>query len=318
MKTTFKYAIRHLIRDPYHSLLHIFGFSLGISCAILILLYLQNELSFDKHNSKADRSYRIASSFESPTSIVKFTVSSPRLGPLLIDEFPEIETFARMNTHLPEMLVRHDDVEYYEKELVWADESLFDIFDYTFIYGSKKNSLKEPYSIVLSETMAKKFFGETDPVGEILEFENQYTLTITGVFKDLPHTSHIPVKGILSYNLYATFIEPMSWPLFEISDLTFVLFPENYDLNRFWSKWDDFYEKYAAEDSKSYNQEFKPIFTSVSDLHYNTEELRGEFPIANRSYHLLFGSIGLFILLLSSISYTVFVKMHKQVSTTSA
>lgn len=276
---------------------------MAFSCVIVIGLYLQYELTFDQHNEHKDSVYRIASQYDSPTSTVRFLVTSPNLGPRLAEEYPEIEAFARINNQMPEMLLTHEDVSFYENDLVYGDQSIFDLLTFQPIYGAFENALTDMHSIVLSESMAVKYFGDEDPVGKQLLFENQFPLQVTAVFADLPANVHIPMEAIISLELRNSFLDLDEWHLYEIIDITFVKFIDGYDLADFWSKWDAFYAKHAAEDGKAYNQEFIPLFSRLSEMHYTDIDLRGDYPTANRTYHLMFGFIGVFIWLISCINY---------------
>jgi putative ABC transport system permease protein len=302
MRNYIKYAFRYLKREVFYSLLNLLGFSIGISCFIVILLYLQNELTYDRFNVNADRTYRIASNFITSGEPVKFMVSSPSLGPKLEGEYPEIESFVRIN-YPGEVLFKFEEQLYYEENVVFADSSLFDVFTFDFIYGNKKTSFSDPLSIILTRSLSEKYFGQDNPVGKDVVLENFVTVTVTGVVDDLPDNSHLPIDGIVNYKLYDQYVNSMEWPLYEIDVLTYVMFPENYDLANFWEKFPAFYEKYAQPDAESYNQVYEPIFHKMSDIHYNTDQLRGEFPTGKKAYLYIFGSIGLFILLLSSINY---------------
>ncbi len=302
LRSNLKFAFRFLKRDPFHSSLSILGFTIGLACAILILLYLQNELTYDQHNLKSEQIYRLGTNVITSGNPIKFTYSSPSLGPKLASEYPEIEEFVRIKD-LPEILFEYEDKLFYEEDIVFADSNVFRMFTFDFIHGEEETSLHGPQSMVISRSLSKKYFGDENPIGKSIFLENMLPVTITGVVEDLPGNTHIPISGLINYRVYDQRARSMEWPLFEIDVYTYVVFQNGYDLDQFWEKYPSFYEKYAASDAKTYNQVYEPIFHKLSEIHYNSDSLRFEYPTGNKLNLYIFGAIGGFILILSIINY---------------
>jgi len=296
------FTSRLIKRDKFHYFLNFLGLSTGIACCIIIMLFLRNELTYDQHHENADRIYRISSNYVTSGKPLLYAVTSPALGPRLKEEYPEIEDFVRIFP-LPEMLFSYGDKRLYQERLVLADPSILEVFTYPLLQGNMETCLKDPNTVVLTETLARRYFGEENPMGKIIQVENQGDFIITGVMEDPPRNSHIPIEGIISYATWDTNQQSLRWSMYEVFGYTYVLLPEKYDLAAFYEKFTDFYEKYFKADEESYGQVYKPIFLKLKDIHYNTFGFRGEMPLGNRSYLYAFFFIGIFILILACVNY---------------
>ena len=238
------FTTRLIKRDKFHYFLNFIGLSIGIACSIIIMLFLKNELTYEHHHENADRIYRISSSYDTSGKPLLYATASPALGPRLREEYPEIEEFVRIFV-LPEVLFKHADKRFYQQRIVFADPSIFKVFTYPLLQGDIETCLEEPNTIVLTEAVARKYFVKENPLGKIIQVENQDDLMVTGVIKDPPRNSHIPIEGIISYSSWDTDGSALNISMYEPSDYTFVLLPENYDLAAFYAKFPAFYEKYC-------------------------------------------------------------------------
>lgn len=302
---TLSFTFRLIKRDKFHYGLNIIGLSFGVACCIVIFLFLQHELTYDRYNENADRIYRIYSTYVTSGEPIRFSGSSPALGPRLKEEFPEVEDYVRIIPNSQMLFNRKDkDITSYENDIYLADPSVFKVFTYEFIQGNPATCLDNAQSIVLTEPLAKKYFGNEDPIGKTLQVNLKNTVEVTGVIKAPPQNSHLKIDGILPVK----YIDPrdrfLEWPMFELFGFTYVLLPENYDFVSFDKKWPAFYEKYCAEHGKIYGQVFKPIFQKLPDIRYDPTPIRGNVDVGNRSYLFAFFVIGIFILLLACINYT--------------
>ena len=262
-------------------------------------------MGYDGQHKNADRIYRVSNQYITSGKPIKFAFASPSLGPKLKAEYPDIESYLRINHVENSVLIEKDDIEFNETNLVFADSNFFNFFDYELLLGDKKTCLTNPYSIVLTEELANRYFGDKDPIGETLLINNNFHQTVTGVMADLPSNVHMPIKAIISYKTLDAILipHPLDWSLFEIQDYTYVLVNESFSFNDFEKKWPSFYEKYCAEDGELYGQVYELIFRKLRNVHYNTDNLRFDFPVGNKSYIYAFISIGIFILILACINY---------------
>jgi len=302
LRKSLKFTYRLIKKDKFHYFLNVLGISTGIACAIVIFLYLQHELGYDRHHAKSDRIYRVSSTYVTSGEPIRFNATSPALGPRLSEEFPEIEAFARI-AWTREIFFKYQDTVFYEDQIFYADPSVTDIFSYEFIHGDASTCLDEPYYLVLTEKLAHKYFGDANPVGQIVKVENQYDLKVTAVIKDLPQNSHQEIDGFISFATWNRNDRALKWVMFEIFGSTYVLLPKDYDFQNFWDRWPAFYEKYCAETGKKYGQTFIPIFQKLPDIRYGKHPIRGDTPKGSRAYLIAFFAIGLFILILASINY---------------
>lgn len=299
------FTFRLIKRDKFHYGLNILGLSFGVACCIVIFLFLQHELTYDRHHENSDRIYRIYSTYVTSGEPIKFSGSSPALGPRLREEFPEIEDYVRIIPRDQILFTQKDrDVTSYEDDICLADPSIFKVFSYDFIQGNPETCLNNPLSIVLTEPLARKYFGDEDPLGKTLQANADRFFEVTGVIKTPPQNSHLKINGIIPIKSVDPDDRLLTWPMFELFGFTFVLLPENYNFVSFHEKWPHFYEKYCAEHGKLYGQVFKPVFQKLPDIRYDPTPIRGNVAVGNRSYLFTFFAIGIFILLLACINYT--------------
>lgn len=298
-----KVAIRNIRRHKGYSFINIMGLAVGIACCLLIFLYLQNELTYDKYHENSHRIYRISSTYITSGEPIRFAVASPALGSRLKAEYPEVEAFVR-TVPIPQILFHQveRDFTFYEQHLLAADPDYFTLFTYDFISGDPQTCLAEPNSIVLTEEFATKYYGSNDPMGKILQTGDGRDLKVTGLIKNPPQNSHVPVRGVVSFSTWDTEGRLADWPLFEVVGFTYVLLPDNYDFTHFWDRWPPFYEKYCAEDGERYGQTYVPNFIPLEDIRYGSMRFRFDVDKGSWSYLYAFIAIGIFILVLACIN----------------
>jgi putative ABC transport system permease protein len=192
-----KIAFRNLWRHKIFSFINIMGLAVSMTACFLIFLYVHFELNYDSFNSKADRIYRVVSDIKTPTEVINAGGPSWAVPPFAKDEFPEVESFVR--TTGDNVLVRKGETKFQEENAVWADSSLFQVFDFKLLKGNPQTALKEQFSIVFSETAAKKYFGKEDPLGQTLLITGDaFPAKVTGIMKDIPENSQIKADMFLS------------------------------------------------------------------------------------------------------------------------
>ena len=216
-------SLRHMSRQRGYTAINVLGLAVGLVRAILIFLYVRWELSYDRYHEKADRIYRVT---------LNDSARSPReLGPILQADFPEIQQFARLLPTIGTWIMKHGDRVYYEKNVYWANNELFDVFDFPMVSGDPDHALVAPYTAVISEDTARKYFGEDDPMGKTIIADNGYMLlTVTGVMANIPENSHFHADFLISlptgYDKFQWSENPRIW----YSDLfyTYVVMPEGH------------------------------------------------------------------------------------------
>ena len=297
------FALRLLKRDKYHSILNIIGLSAGFACSIIILLYLQNELTYDAHHENTDRIFRAAVKYTYSGQTTLWALASPALGQRLKDDFPEIEEFVRI-VPSRKILFKAAETTYYENHIFMADPSVFRIFTHRFIFGEPDNCLTEPLSIVLTEKLARKYFGNRNPIDKVIQVEGD-DLKVTGVIEDLPPNSHLPVNAFISFSTLNALYPDQNfadWSLGDFLGYTYFLVGKTFGLEKFMEKVFGFIQKNHPPLPESYDVEIEPIAQKLTDIHYGPH-MRFDYPIGNKAYIYAFFSIGIFILVLACINY---------------
>lgn len=193
-------ALRNIRKYKGYSFINIVGLAIGMAVCILILLYVQDELSFDSYHQNADRIYRIERADRKPDGSIEpyFCSLAPSFVPILEKDFPEVEHAVRIFGP-PNALLRVGDTGFSEERLFFAEEDIFEVFTIPLIRGNPKTSLKNPFSIVLSESMVRKYFGDENPMGHEMMLDNRFLLRVTGVMEDSPPNTHIHMNFLVSY-----------------------------------------------------------------------------------------------------------------------
>jgi len=298
---------RNITRNKFYTALNIIGLSLGIAVAIFILLYVQDELSYDKYHVNYERIYRIESDFTISNKHDLFAIVPIPLGPALKIEFPEIDEFVRF-MDVGNTLFRHGEKEYYEESFYIADSTIFKVFTYEFLLGGPKNSLTEPNTIVITEKIAKKFFGNNNPMGDIITSGRGTNYKVTGVIKNLPGNSHLKFDALISTATIAAEAGAEDFNSFEpvrfwnIGVYTYLLIKENTSMKSIHEKFPAFYDKYMKSIGDDFNASFKLLSTPLIETHFK-QGLGGEQPSGNKAYILIFSAVAVFILLIAAINY---------------
>jgi len=298
---------RNIVRNRFYSILNIVGLSVGIATAIFILLFVQDEMSYDKYHLKHERIYRIESDFFINGKADKFAIMPIPMGPALKIEFPEVEAFVRLND-VGSTLFRHDQKEYYEENFFMADSTMFDIFTHEFILGNPKTSLCEPRTIVITRKIATKYFGDENPMGQIMTSGRGTNYQVTGVIENLPGNSHLKFDALISTATIAAesgeddfnSLEPVRF--WNIGVYTYILLKENTQVESIHEKFPIFYDKYMKPIGDQFNAGFNLMSTPLADTHFR-KGLGSEQPTGNRAYILIFSAVALFILLIAAINY---------------
>jgi putative ABC transport system permease protein len=302
--TYIKYTLRLFLRDRLYALITILGLTIGLACGIIITVFVSNEISYESYHENSDRIYRVSNNFVTSGKPKKFAVSSPSLAPKLFQEYPQIETFTRLKD-IGVILFGFGDITFYEDNVAFADTNFFKVFTHEFIYGDPSTCLMSPGSVVLTESVAKRYFGEENPVGKEMLVLARYPQTVSAVIADPPPNTHFYNRIYISYLAWDTQanLKSVDWSLFEVQDHSFLQFYTDFDREAFDAGWPAFYKKYVEKDAASYGQVYEPIFERITDIHYHSD-LPTEYHLGNRSFFITIVSVGIFLLLLAGINYT--------------
>src|SRR4051812_37317473 len=196
-----KIAFRNLLKYRFISFINLFGLTVGLTCCLLITTYILNELSYDKYNEKADNIYRVTRTFKNTNGAVALELStvSPPFGYYFPTDFPEIQKMTRLLDNGP-IPARYKDKIFNEQGMFYADENLFDVFSLKVLKGNPKTALADPFSIMLTEEAAKKYFGNDDPMNKVIRFNSQFDCKVTGIYQAFPSNSHMHPRMLVSFN----------------------------------------------------------------------------------------------------------------------
>ena len=302
-----KIAIRNILRNKLHSFINIISLSIGMACAVLIMLYVLDELSFDKHNSKHDRIYLV----ESIIKIKDLETPVPRsayiLAPTLKERYPVVEEVARLHDPGQVSFKDRNGEIIGERGIRYADTSIFGILDHKFIYGSPEGALDAPHTIVLSETLSKKYFGDENPVGRILTDYKGTGYIVKGVFEDLPKKTTAPYDGLISMKDFPELFDAqeynyVSTGFMSYEVMTFVLLRKNAGIENITGDFEKFKKKYFTMLAYMKDNDLDYNYIPYKDYHlHDTISSNLKFNKFDRICFL--SALAFFILLIASINY---------------
>ena len=297
-------ALRNLRRHPAYSLINIAGLAIGMATCILILMYIQDELGYDRYHPHADRVYRIVDDIESGGQTVQTAGTPTAWGPALKRDFPEIELLVRMRGTGSAWLVDLGNTIYYERKVIWAEQDLFKMFSIPLVSGDPGTALSEPYSMVISEDLAFKYFGAEDPVGKVVNLDNRWDFTVTGVMKNIPTNSHMRPDMFVSYS---TMNVIGSWDLgdweYHRNLYTYIRLREHVSPDEFEAKLPAFLERHAGDQYREAGISLRPSLQPLVDIHlYSNRESEHE-PNGDIRYVALFIVIAFLILIIACINF---------------
>ena len=245
LKNYFKVAWRNIWKHKLYSAINISGLTIGLASFILIALYLQYELSYDSHHEKADQIYRVIQ--QQKGNVFRgtdfFAVTPEPLASALLEIFPEVQAAATVNDprYVAETVILGYREKVFSPRILYSDENIFDIFTIPMVEGVGKKALEDPNTILLSESLAEKYFGEESPLGKEMVFDNAQPLTVRGVFEDPPQNQHLVFEYIVPLKNYQVFKNDIGkWG--SNNYRTYLLLPDGYDykaLERKMSAFDD-------------------------------------------------------------------------------
>src|SRR5215203_257917 len=308
IKNYFKIAFRNLWRHKVYSFINIMGLAVGMTACFLIFLYVNFETSYDNFHSKADRIYRVVSDVKTPSETISAGIT---IAPLAVDlkkDFPEVEDAVRIEGD--GFLVKIGNVKFQEERAALSDSGLFNVFDFPLVEGDKHTALKEPMSIVLSQSAAKKYFGNKSPLGQqLLLTGDAINATVTGVMKDIPGNSQIRANMFVSMSsykqIYGRATSDSEWT--NHSFLTYLLMKPNTDVKAFAQKLPGFMEFHHGAEAKKL-QMYEVLFLEpLRDVYLKSTHagfiMDKIFTTGNIKNVYIFSIIAAFILLIACINF---------------
>ncbi len=293
-----KATLRTLRKQKLYGFINIYGLGLGIACCLLLLLFLRDEVSYDRFHPNAERTYRIV---QQDNALAEDVTPEAPLAPALLADYPEIEHATRLFRYWFTPLVSRDDTGFYEEDLLFTDAQFFQVFGFEFLRGTPEEALAAPFSLVLTESAAQTYFGEDDPLGQTLMLNAEHAMTVTAVLADPPRTSHFSFSMLGSVEALD---DVMGWD--NVLDNwglgafpTYLTLAESVDPAALDAKLPDFVDRTLGEESVTVYR-LQPL----TDIHLYSD-YRGELEAnSDIRYVWLLAALAAIILLLACINYT--------------
>ncbi len=296
LRNYLKVAFRNLVKRRITSTVNLIGLSIGITSTVLLILYAQFELDYDSFHKDPANTYRLLRTEDLGDNSQLLAKTSPRIMLSLTEEFPEIRATTTIFKHWNEPLLSQEDKGFYEKNFLFADSSFFDVFGFEMIKGDPQTALIEPYSLVITERMAKKYFGDEEPVGQILRYELSHDFVVSGVVREnneigshfnfdflasMPTLRHVMWYDILTGGYNGFF--------------NYVLFSEGTNIESFDSK----YQEWLVSRFPEENIEFQGLL----DIHLRSDALSEIQPQSDIMFVRVVLIIAIVVIILATINY---------------
>ncbi len=301
-KNYFKIGVRYLSRYKTYTAINIAGLAVGVTCCVLIMLFIRSEFSYDKFNTKADRIFRVWQNEKYQGQDFTNTVTPIPMGPAIKSSFPEVEAMCRVydfNT-----LIKSGDNSFNEN-ITMADADIFKMFDFKLLKGDRNNPFPTTSSIIVTPEIAKKYFGNADPVGKSFEMQlgdTKQLFTIAGIAAKAPEESSIKYNILLPYTNDKLIFRPgllHSW--FNIFNETYILLNKNAHAADLQKKFPALLKQQLGEDYGS--EEFNMYLQPLTGIHLDTSLPSGNQPVSNPKYSYILATIGILILLVACINF---------------
>lgn len=295
-----KFSIRNIKRNRLFSAINIFGLAISLTALILMALYIENEWSFDRFHEKAQRIYRVADDKQTPDILIRSAASAAPVAPALLTDYPEVQEAARINA--TEALVKYENKLFEERKIFYADPGLLNIFSFKMMKGNPANALKDPMSIIVTEQIAGKYFGTAEPLDKILSLDDK-NMKVTGVIKNIPANSHLNFDFLVSMSTAQQKGSGNEWLFtnwYSNNFYTYLLLPENYDVNRLTARMEDFDKRHHENGSTTKHHYALEKLTDIY-LHSDRENQAGKTGSITNLY--VFSAAALIILLVACVNF---------------
>ena len=307
-----KVGIRNILSQKLYSFINVFGLAVGMAATILIVLYVQNELSYDQYHEKSDRIYRISREWlnDSGESSLHLGHVAPPFGPLLKNDFEGIvQNAIRFNSGGNPLMVSGDK-QFEEERFFWAEADLFEVFSWKLLKGDPKTALTEPNTIILTQSAADKYFGAEEPLNKSIIFKNfgvEVEMKVTGIIEDTPANSHFQFDMLASFVTLENFFgrENMMQNFGSNNYATYLMFPEDYNLAEFQAQLPAFIDKHFGprESGALASKTNKLHLMPLTDIHLRSH-LDSEIETnGNIAYVYTYTIIAIFILMIACINF---------------
>ena len=292
-----KIAWRAVSRHKAYSIINLLGLTLGIASCLIIFLVVRYELGYDAFHKKASRTYRITLHAIDYNPCVSLAIV-----PSLRNDFPELEQATQV-CYRGSGLLKVGTQRYNEKGYVFADEHFPMVFDYHWLAGNPLTALAEPNAIVLTESIARKYFGDKNPVGQIINLDNQYNLKVTGLISDLPGNTNLPFLFMVSFETIKKELGAALTQFYWIGggNFAYIVIPEKYSIKQFEGRMHEFISKNWGKDIA---KEATLIPQPLKDIHFDQRYLNNTIsPTTSRETYWALAIVAVFIIVIACINF---------------
>lgn len=314
IKNYFLIALRNIRKHTFFSLINILGMTTGITACLLIVLFVVDEVSYDQFNEKAERMYRINLNASIGGQSVSSATTCPIMATTLVAEFPEVAEATRFASpfNSNQAPIKYEDLALIQDGVFAADSNFFDFFSYKLISGDAKTALKEPNTLVMTEEIAKKYFGDSPAVGKLINFGNKnQTYTVTGVMEAPPSNSHLKFNVLISASSM-DYLKSTTW--LNNNLYTYVVLQEKANIDQVFARFPALIEKYIGPEIERFmgvtmkqmseqGGSYGYGATKVTDIHLKSTTQHESEPSGNIMYVYFFGGVGIFIIVIACINF---------------
>jgi putative ABC transport system permease protein len=303
IRNYFKIALRSLLRNKAFTTINILGLVLGISFSTMLYIYVRHELSYDKYHPQADRTYRVLTIDKSNAADHRtYGITVPPMGPELVNSFPEVESMVRLHRFSGQVIVEIGEEKFNERNFfMTSDENFFDVFQFDFVDGDRATALQQPFSVVITESTAKRYFGDGTSLNKTVSVPNVGEVKVTGVIKDPPSNSHLQfdvlftaLRADSTWNAYLN-----NWNSYNA--YTYIVVQEGKSIEDLAAKMPAILKKNKVQDAELLTvafQRIEDIYMHSDNVDEGTEGEHGKI-----SYIYIFSTMAVFLLIIAAINY---------------
>jgi putative ABC transport system permease protein len=301
LKSHMKIALRNIRKHKAYSFITIIGLAIGIAVCILIFLFVEYELGFDSHVADKEHIYRVVTQINRAEGRGYAGGTPFPTAAALRSDFPELEQSTQIYRDSDVMITAGENR--YKGDIVFfVEPQFFEMFDTEWIQGTKSQSLDDPFTVILTERLANKYFGDAEVIGKVLQLNNEYDLHVAGVVSNPPRRTSLPYDMLISWKtLHARWTSRRldQWDFLDSDSHTFSLFPESVEIQSLEKRFEQFEQKYMEPDyAKSWSFRLQPL----GDIHFNTRYGSYNY-VTSRTALFAFSAIGLLILVIACINF---------------
>jgi putative ABC transport system permease protein len=312
IKNYFLIALRNAWRNKGYSSINLLGLAIGIASSIIILLFVLDEVSYDRHNEHFRNIYRICINGKIQDNEMVAALSSAPMGATLKRDYPEVEEFTRLFTFVGEPIVRYEDNVFIEEEFYYTDSTFLNVFTAPALYGDPQKMLNRPNTVVLTEETAQKYFGNEDPVGKMLILGEEETLyEVTGVVKGFPENSHFRFNMLASMTSISD-VDENQW--IGNNNYTYIILKEGFEPQELEAKIPDLLERYMGpqleeflgvtmEEFNAAGNRFGYFLQPLKSIHLNSDLQFEINPGGSKTSVIIFSVIAIFLIIIASINF---------------